>query len=41
LPDGAKRIGWLCGLLRQMPVQQHWSLYLFHPDKIEELKKGL
>jgi cell division protein FtsB len=28
-------------LLRQMPVQQHWSLYLFHPEKIEELRKGL
>lgn len=28
-------------LLRQMPVQQHWSLYLFHPDKIEQLKGGL
>ncbi|MBI5156103.1 hypothetical protein HZA45_02385 [Candidatus Peregrinibacteria bacterium] len=28
-------------LLRQMPVVEHWKLYLFHRDKLEELKKGL
>jgi len=28
-------------LLRQMPVFEHWDLYLFKRDKIEELKKGL
>lgn len=28
-------------LLRQMPVIDHWKLYLFNRDKIEELKKGL
>lgn len=28
-------------LLRQMPVIQHWDLYLFKRDKIDELKKGL
>ncbi len=28
-------------LLRQMPIVEHWKLYLFHRDKLEELKKGL
>jgi len=28
-------------LLRQMPVIEHWRLYLFHREKIEELKRGL
>lgn len=28
-------------LLRQMPVLEHWKLYLFHHDKIEELRRGL
>lgn len=27
-------------LLKQMPVLEHWKLYLFHRDKIEELKKN-
>lgn len=27
-------------LLRQMPVAEHWKLYLFHRDKIEALKKA-
>ncbi len=26
--------------LRELPVYLHWDLYLFHRDKIEELKKG-
>lgn len=28
-------------LLRQMPVLEHWKLYLFHREKIDELKMGL
>ena len=28
-------------LLRQMPVIEHWKLFLFYPEKIEELKKAL
>ena len=28
-------------LLRQMPVLEHWNLYLFHREKIEKLKEGL
>lgn len=28
-------------ILRQMPVLEHWKLYLFHRDQIEEFKKGL
>ena len=28
-------------LLRQMPVIEHWKLFIFYPDKIEELKKAL
>lgn len=28
-------------LLRQMPIFEHWKLYLFHKDKIENLKYAL
>ncbi|KKW38707.1 MAG: hypothetical protein UY87_C0064G0002 [Candidatus Peribacteria bacterium GW2011_GWC2_54_8] len=28
-------------LLRQMPVIEHWKLFLFHRKKIEELKRAL
>ncbi|MBT4119348.1 MAG: hypothetical protein HOG89_01980 [Candidatus Peribacter sp.] len=28
-------------LLRQMPTLEHWKLYLFHREKIEEIKMGL
>lgn len=28
-------------LLRQMPVLEHWKLYFFHRDRIEELKRSL
>ena len=28
-------------LLRQMPVIEHWKLYFFHHDKLEEFKKEL
>ena len=28
-------------ILQQMPIFEHWKLYLFHRDKIEELKRGL
>ncbi|MDD5739917.1 MAG: hypothetical protein PHO20_04065, partial [Candidatus Peribacteraceae bacterium] len=28
-------------LLRQMPVFEHWKLYFFHRDRIEELKRAL
>ncbi len=28
-------------LLQQMPVTQHWNIYLFHRDQIDRLKKGL
>ena len=27
--------------LREMPVYQHWELYLFQRNKIDEMKKGL
>lgn len=27
--------------LRQIPVFDHWMLYLFHREKIEELRRGL
>lgn len=27
--------------LRQMPVIDHWKLFLFHRDRIEELKRAL
>lgn len=28
-------------LLRQMPVIEHWKLYLFHRERMEEFKKAL
>jgi len=28
-------------LLRQMPILEHWRLYLFEREKIEDLKRGL
>lgn len=28
-------------LLRQMPVLEHWKLFFFHRDRIEELKRAL
>ncbi len=28
-------------LLRQMPVIEHWQLYLFHPARVEELRRGV
>jgi len=28
-------------ILRQMPVLEHWKLFLFHKEKIEEMKRGL
>jgi hypothetical protein len=28
-------------LLRQMPVIEHWELFLFSREKIEEMKRGL
>ncbi|HBH20395.1 MAG TPA: hypothetical protein DEB30_02680 [Candidatus Peribacter riflensis] len=28
-------------LLRQMPVFEHWKLFFFHRDRIEELKRAL
>lgn len=28
-------------LLRQMPVLEHWKLYLFQRDRIQELKRAL
>jgi len=28
-------------LMRQTPVIEHWSLYFFHPERIEELKRAL
>jgi hypothetical protein len=28
-------------LLRQMPIREHWKLYLFHRKKIDELKRAL
>jgi len=24
-----------------MPVIEHWKLYFFHPERIEELKRAL
>ena len=27
-------------LLRQMPVLEHWQLYLFHPERAEEMRRG-
>jgi hypothetical protein len=31
----------LTELLKQMPVIEHWQLYLFQKEKIEELKRSL
>ncbi len=28
-------------LLRQMPIQDQWRLYLFHPEELERLQVGL
>ncbi len=28
-------------LLRQMPVIEHWQLFLFYPERVEELKRGV
>lgn len=28
-------------LLRQMPVLEHWKLYLFYPERIEDIKRSL
>ena len=28
-------------LLRQMPIIEHWQIFLFAPEKVEELKKAL
>lgn len=28
-------------LLRQMPILEHWKIYLFNRERVEELKKGL
>ena len=28
-------------LLRQMPILEHWKLYFFHREKIEEIKRSL
>ncbi len=28
-------------LLRQMPVLEHWKLYFFHRERIDELKRAL
>lgn len=28
-------------LLRQMPIIEHWKLFLFHREKIEELRRSL
>lgn len=28
-------------ILRQMPVIEHWNLYLFHRDRIDDLKRSL
>lgn len=28
-------------ILRQMPVLEHWRLFLFHKEKIEELRRSL
>lgn len=28
-------------LLRQMPVYQHWQLYLFYPDRVRQLQDSL
>jgi hypothetical protein len=28
-------------LLRQMPITEHWTLYFFHKERIEELRRAL
>jgi hypothetical protein len=28
-------------LLRQMPILEHWQLFLFKPDRVEELRRGV
>lgn len=28
-------------LLRQMPILEHWKLYLFHPGEAEKLREGM
>jgi len=28
-------------LLRQMPVFEHWQLFLFQPERVEELRRGV
>lgn len=28
-------------LLRQMPILEHWQLFLFQPEKVEELRRGV
>jgi len=28
-------------LLRQMPVLEHWQLFLFQPERVEELRRGV
>jgi len=40
LRDDQRRAAYL-ELLRQMPVYDHWKLYLFERDKLQQLKKGL
>jgi hypothetical protein len=39
--EKARREAAYMELLRQMPVQLHWNLYLFYPERIEEMKKAL
>lgn len=28
-------------LLRQMPILEHWQLFLFQPQRVEELRRGV
>jgi cell division protein FtsB len=28
-------------MLRQMPTWEHWKLYLWYPERLEELKRGV
>jgi len=39
--DRARREAAYDELLRQMPILEHWKLFLFHRENIEELKRGL
>lgn len=39
--EKARREAEYMELLRQMPVQQQWNLFLFHPERIEEIKRAL